>query len=232
MTETVLVTGANRGIGLEFVKQYAARGAKVYACCRRPESAPELSALAAASAGHVQIQPLDTTNPAHIANLRAVLGAEPLDILINNAGVYGPDDCAFGNTDVEAWLETFRVNSIAPVKLAEALVDHVARSRRRLIANLSSKMGRIDDNGSGGSYIYRTSKVALNMAVKSMAIDLAPRGITVLSLHPGWVLTEMGGPNAEIDTATSVRGMMKVLDEAKLADSGNFFEYDGARIPW
>jgi NAD(P)-dependent dehydrogenase (short-subunit alcohol dehydrogenase family) len=232
MSETVLITGANRGIGLEFVRFYAARGAHVYACCRQPEMARELTALAAASDGRIQVQPLDVTNARHIANLKAVLGDTPIDILINNAGIYGQDDASFGNTDVEAWLQTFRVNTIAPVKIAEALVDNVSRSQRRVMAFLSSKMGSIEDNGSGGSYVYRTSKTALNMAVKSLAIDLAPRGIAVAALHPGWVLTEMGGPNAEIDTATSVKGMARVLDALTPDGSGLFYEYDGGVIPW
>lgn len=232
MTETVLITGASRGIGLEFVKFYAERGARVYACCRQPESARDLAALAARSGGLVQVQPLDVTNERQVANLKAVLGDTPVDILINNAGIYGQDDARFGNTDVEAWLQAFRVNTIAPVKIAEALVENVARGTRRVMAFLSSKMGSIDDNGSGGSYVYRTSKTALNMAVKSMSIDLAPRGIAVVALHPGWVLTDMGGPSAEIDTATSVSGMARVLDGLDAANSGRFYEYDGSVIPW
>lgn len=232
MSENVLITGANRGIGLEFVRFYGARDARVFACCRQPESAPALAELAAASEGRIQIQPLDVTNPRHLANLKAVLHDTPIDILLSNAGIYGQTDACFGNTDVDTWLETFRVNTIAPVKLAEALVDQVAMSERRVMGFLSSKMGSIDDNGSGGSYVYRTSKTALNMAIKSMAVDLAPRGIAVAALHPGWVLTDMGGPNAEIDTKTSVAGMAQVLDGLTTETSGRFYEYDGSIIPW
>ena len=232
MSENVLITGANRGIGLEFARFYGARGARVFACCRHPESAPELAALAAGSEGRIQIQPLDVTKPSHLANLKAVLNNTPIDILLSNAGIYGQTDASFGNTDVDAWLETFRVNTIAPVKLAEALVENVAMSERRVMGFLSSKMGSIDDNGSGGSYVYRTSKTALNMAVKSMAVDLASRGIAVAALHPGWVLTDMGGPNAEIDTKTSVAGMAEVLDTLTPDGSGRFYEYDGSIIPW
>jgi len=232
MSETVLVTGANRGIGLEFVRHYAVQGATVYACCRLPEAAGDLTHVAAGSEGRVHIQPLDVTNARHVANLAAVLGERPIDILINNAGTYGQDDAHFGNTDVAAWLQAFRINTIAPVKIAEALVENLARGERRVIANLSSKMGSIEDNGSGGSYVYRSSKAALNMCVKSMAIDLAPRGIKVVAFHPGWVLTDMGGPNAEIDTRSSVAGMSRVIEGLSAEDSGRFLEYDGSVIPW
>lgn len=232
MSETVVITGANRGIGLAFVRHYAQAGATVYAGCRQPEQAGDLASLAAASGGRVQILPLDVVNPAHIANLRAVLGDRPVDILINNAGTYGQDDAHFGHTDEAAWLRAFRINTIAPVKIAEALVENVAASSRRVIACLSSKMGSIADNGSGGSYVYRSSKAALNMCVKGMAIDLAPRGITVVAFHPGWVLTEMGGPHAEIDTETSVAGMTGIIGRLSSGDSGKFLEYDGREIPW
>ncbi len=232
MTNTLIITGANRGIGLEFVKQYNAAGWRIFAGCRSPERALELNQLAAASEGRISVQPLDVTKPAHIANLAAVLGDTPVDILINSAGTYGQDDANFGNTDEQQWLETLRINTIAPMKIAEALVDNVAKSQRKIIANLSSKMGSIEDNGSGGSYVYRSSKAALNMVMKSMAIDLAPRGITVISFHPGWVLTDMGGPNAEIGTQESVSGMKQVLDGLSFEDSGKFFEYDGSEIAW
>lgn len=232
MADNVLVTGANRGIGLEMARQYASAGWRVHACCRQPERAPELSRLAAASAGQVSIHPLDVTNPAQIAALPAVLGREPLDLLINNAGVYGPDDAGFGNTDVRAWLEIFHVNAIAPLKIMEALVEPVARSRRRVMACVSSKMGSMADNRSGGSYLYRSSKAALNAVVMSAAVDLRPRGITVVALNPGWVKTDMGGPNAEITVAESVGALRAILDHVGPADGGRFIDVDGTTIPW
>ena len=232
MNGKVLVTGANRGIGLEFARQYAAARWRVYACCRHPERATELSRLAAGSDGEVSIHPLDVTNPVQIAALKAVFATETLDLLINNAGVYGQDDADFGNTDVEAWLQTFRVNAIAPMKLMEALADAVARSRRGVIACLSSKMGSMADNRSGGSYVYRSSKAALNAVVKSAAVDLRPRGLTVVALHPGWVKTDMGGANAEISVTQSVGAMCAVLDSLDIADSGRFIDVDGSTIPW
>ena len=230
--ESILITGANRGIGLEFAHEYAAAGWRVYACCRRPELARELSRLAAASEGQVSIHPLDVTSPAQVAALPAVLGREPLDLLVNNAGIYGPDDGGFGSTDVAAWLATFHVNAIAPLKIMEALAAHVARSRRKLVACVSSKMGSMADNSSGGSYAYRSSKAALNAVVASAALDLRPRGITVVALNPGWVKTDMGGPNAEIGVAESVSALRAILDRLTLADSGRFIDVDGATIPW
>jgi len=232
MTDNILISGANRGVGLEFVRQYAAAGWRVHACCRRPERATELIRLAAASGGEVSIHPLDVTNAAQIAALPAILGDGPLEVLVNNAGVYGQDDADFGNTDVAAWLHTFHVNAIAPLKLMEALAEPIARGHRRLVACLSSKMGSMADNRSGGSYVYRSSKAALNAVVKSAAVDLRSRGITVVALHPGWVLTDMGGPNAEITTAQSVGAMRAVLDGLTPADSGRFIDLDGSTIPW
>jgi NAD(P)-dependent dehydrogenase (short-subunit alcohol dehydrogenase family) len=232
MTDKVLITGANRGIGLEMARQYASDGWRVYACCRQPERAQALSRLAAGAAGRVSIHPLDVTNAAQIAALPAVLGDASLDLLINNAGVYGQDDARFGNTDVSAWLRTFEVNAIAPLKIMEALVESVARSHRRVMACVSSKMGSMADNRSGGSYVYRSSKAALNAVVTSAAVDLRDRGITVVALNPGWVKTDMGGPNAEITVAESVTALRAVLDRVGPGDSGRFIDVDGTTIPW
>jgi NAD(P)-dependent dehydrogenase (short-subunit alcohol dehydrogenase family) len=232
MSRTLLVTGASRGIGLEFVRQYAGQGWRVYAGCRAPETAVELNRLAAASAGRISVHPLDVTKATHIKAMQAVLGRTPLDILLNNAGIYGQDNARFGNTDPERWLETFRINSIAPLKLMEALVENVAASERRIMATLSSKMGSMADNGSGGSYVYRASKAAVNAVMVSAAIDLRPRGITAVALHPGWVKTDMGGPNAEITVQQSVTALRGILNHITLADSGRFFDVDGTLIPW
>jgi NAD(P)-dependent dehydrogenase (short-subunit alcohol dehydrogenase family) len=232
MTDKVLITGANRGIGLEMARQYAADGWRVYACCRQPERAPALSRLAADTAGRLSIHPLDVTNAAQVAALPVVLGDDSLDLLINNAGIYGQDDAGFGNTDVAAWLRTFEVNAIAPLKIMEALVDAVARSRRRVMACVSSKMGSMADNRSGGSYVYRSSKAALNAVVMSAAVDLRHRGIAVVALNPGWVKTDMGGPNAEITVTQSVTALRALLDRVGPADSGRFIDVDGSTIPW
>lgn len=232
MSGTILVTGANRGIGLEFVRQYGEAGWRVHAACRSPENAHELADLASALSGRINIHPLDVTKAPHIEMLAAVLKEEPIDILLNNAGVYGQDDASFGKTDTAKWLDTFAVNTMAPMKMMEALVDRVAASDRRIIASISSKMGSVADNASGGSYVYRSSKAALNAVMKSAAIDLTPRGVICVILHPGWVRTDMGGADAEITVGESVSGMRAILDRVTAADIGSFFDVDGSIIPW
>ncbi len=230
-TPTLLITGANRGLGLEFARQYAADGWRVIACCRKPDAADKLRALAEAHPA-IEIHALDVTDGEQLAALAASLRDQPIDLLLSNAGIYGPRGANFGNVPADDWLRVFEVNSVAPLMLAQAFADNVAASEHKRIAVVSSKMGSIDDNGSGGSYIYRSSKTAVNMVVKSLSIDLAERGITVVTLHPGWVRTDMGGPNAEISVEQSIAGMKAVLDGAGPAQSGHFIEYDGNPIPW
>lgn len=232
MTDTVLITGANRGIGLEFVRQYAAAGWRVFAGCRSPENAGSLLDLAQRYPEQISVHPLDVTQGTQIGALRAAVGSTPIDLLINNAGTYGQKNSGFGSTDEALWLECMRINVIAPMKMMEAFADAVAASGQRVIASLSSKMGSISDNTSGGSYVYRSSKAALNAVMKSAAIDLRERGITAVILHPGWVQTDMGGPNALITVEESVTLMRKVLDGVQPADAGTFFDKDGTVIPW
>ena len=227
----VLITGASRGIGIELVRQYAQAGWRVYATCRSPERAMDLSRLAAANQGSVTVQPLDVTEPRHLQALRATLSDIPLDLLINNAGVLGPPVQGFGDTDIDAWVYALRVNAIAPIKLMECLADNLAACNG-VAANLSSKMGSISENSSGGYYIYRSSKAALNAVVKSAALDLARRGIVVVALHPGWVRTTMGGPEAPLDAMESVMRLRRILDRLGPADSGRFFDIDGTPVPW
>lgn len=227
---TVLVTGANRGIGLEFVRQYAAHGYSVIACCRDPLNAAALNALASSSGGKVSVHALDVSDFNQIERLASALEGQTIDILINNAGLYPHG--SFGAIDYADWDMAFRINSMVPMKMVECFVEHVASSRLRKIVTLSSKMGSIADNGSGGSYLYRTSKVAANMLMKSLAIDLKPRGIAAATLHPGWVKTEMGGPNALITTEQSVAGMRAVIDQLSTSNAGRFIAYDGQEIPW
>ena len=226
---TVLITGANRGIGLEFSKQYAADGWQVLACCRHPQSALDLQALAQSN-NNIKIYGLDVADFAQIDALALQLKHENIDLLINNAGVYPSSN--FGDTDYNDWADGFKVNSMAPLKMAEAFVQHITRSQLKKIATLSSKMGSIDDNGSGESYSYRSSKCAANMVMKSLSIDLKPYGISVVTLHPGWVQTDMGGSNAMINTQTSVTGLRKVMDNLSLSTSGQFIAYDGKAINW
>ncbi|HKJ52416.1 MAG TPA: SDR family oxidoreductase [Gammaproteobacteria bacterium] len=228
---TVLITGANRGIGLELCEQFAADGWQVIACCRNPDSAKALQALGERYPG-IEVQALEVTDYARVDELAKRLEGRPIDILLSNAGIYGPKGVAFGKVDPAAWREVLEVNTIAPLMLVQAFVSHLAASRQKLVAVISSKVGSIADNRSGGSYLYRSSKTAVNQVVKSLSIDLAGRGIAVISLHPGWVQTDMGGPDAEIDTAESVAGLKSILQSAGSAQSGRFLEYNGKQIPW
>lgn len=228
---TLLITGANRGLGLEFVKQYLADGWKVLACCRKPADAGALQEVASGSDGRVTIHELDVADFGRIDALAKELAGESIDLLLNNAGVFG-DRNSFGGVEYKVWERTFRINTMAPHKMAEAFIEHVAKSERKQIAHVTSKMGSIADNGSGGSYVYRSSKSALNMVTKSQALDLRSRGVTCVVLHPGWVATDMGGAGAPVQPPESVAGMKSVLDGLTLEQSGKFFEFSGAEVPW
>jgi NAD(P)-dependent dehydrogenase (short-subunit alcohol dehydrogenase family) len=225
----VLITGANRGLGLEFSKQYAADGWNVLACCRNPESAQALQTIAK-TYPNLQIFALDVDDFKQIDALALQLKNQPIDVLINNAGIY--PESAFGDTNYDDWAQAFKINAMASLKMAEAFVQHVAKSQLKKIATLSSKMGSIDDNGSGESYIYRSSKTAVNMVMKSLSIDLKPYGISIVTLHPGWVQTDMGGPNGLINTQTSVAGMRAVIERLNLENTGQFIAFDGKCIAW
>jgi NAD(P)-dependent dehydrogenase (short-subunit alcohol dehydrogenase family) len=223
----VLITGANRGIGFEFVKSFAVDGLRVHACSRNVEKSKEVLALS----GDVVCHKLDVTNGLKVASLARELAEEPLDLLINNAGVYGPRT-GFGETDYEEWANVLQVNTLAPLRMVERFVGLIEKGERKTVVNISSKMGSIEQNTSGGSDIYRSSKTALNMVTKSLSNDLAGRGFTVVSFHPGWVATEMGGEEAEISPTDSVAGMRRVIDGLATTDNGKFFNYDGAEIQW
>jgi NAD(P)-dependent dehydrogenase (short-subunit alcohol dehydrogenase family) len=231
--KTLLITGANRGIGLEFCNQYAAAGWRILACCRDPHKADALNKLAARHPELVKIHALDVTNHAQIEQLARTLADETIDLLINNAGVY-PDAGrgGFGHTDYAEWMVAFSINTMAPLKMVESFVKQIARSKLKLIVTITSQMGSIDDNSSGGSYLYRSSKAAANMVVKSLAVDLKEKGITSVAFNPGWVKTDMGGPNAMIPVEQSVTDMRKVIDGLTLADTGKFIGNDGVVIPW
>lgn len=231
--QTVLITGANRGIGLELVRQYAAAGWRVLACCRTPAQAVALNELAYRHPATLEVHALDVSDFARIEQLARQLADEAIDVLLNNAGVYPQADRrGFGHTDYEEWSRALRINTMAPLRMAECFVDQVARSERRIIATVSSMMGSVADNSSGGSYLYRSSKAAVNMVNRSLAHDLKERGITAVVLNPGWVKTDMGGPNAMIEVEESVAGLRRVLADIRLADSGRFLNYDGQEIPW
>ncbi|MFP4004219.1 MAG: SDR family oxidoreductase [Alphaproteobacteria bacterium] len=228
---TILVTGANRGIGLEFARQYAENGANVIACCRNPEQAEDLAAIARDHKDRVEIIQLDVTDAASVELLGRRLEGRPIDVLINNAGVMGGRRQQFGDLDYHEWAHCLSVNVMGPMRVSETLADNVAAGDERKIVNVSSRMGSIGD-ASGGAYIYRTSKAALNMASRVLANELADRGVTVLAVHPGWVQTRMGGANAAVTPRDSVSGLRALIEKAGPEMSGRFWHYEGWEIPW
>ena len=226
----VVITGANRGIGLEFVSQYLADGWQVYGCCRRPESATQLAGLASNSA--LSIHELDVGNPDSVEKLALALSEQSIDLLINNAGIYGGERQSFGDIDYAQWTRVLEVNTLGPYRVSTALANPVGNSEQRMIVNVSSAMGSIERYTTGGHYIYRSSKAALNMVTVNLAHDLRSRGITVLSVHPGWVRTDMGGSSADISPRTSAAGLRQLISNATIKDSGRFFSWDGSALPW
>ncbi|HLZ04449.1 MAG TPA: SDR family oxidoreductase [Bradyrhizobium sp.] len=221
---TILVTGCDSGLGVEFARQYAVEGHRVIATCLDPASASETAAIR----GQVEVIGLDVTDHAAIEKLAARLKAEPIDILLNNAGIARPHP-PFGATDYPLWRRILETNLIGPMKMAECFVEHVARSELKVMAFISSRMGSIASNNSGGSYAYRSSKAGLNMIVKSLAVDLAPRAICVLALHPGWAATEPGG---RVPVSESVAGMRGVIHRAGRHHTGSFVTYNDQPLPW
>lgn len=225
---SVLITGANRGIGLEMARQYAADGWKVYACVRDTKKARILNM----ADGDITVLPLDVTSDKSIAALAKTLKNKPIDILVNNAGIFGAGPQDFGKTDAKGWLKTFHVNAIGPLHVLEALIPNLAKGKNKVAATISSLMGSIADLQSGGNYAYRTSKAAVNMTMSIAAREMKERGITVVLLNPGWVQTDMGGSAAPLVAEDSVKGLRKVLSKVKSSDSGKFINHDGTKLPW
>jgi len=222
---TILITGGSRGIGKALVEFYKRDGWHVIATCRDPGAAQDVLAD--------EVLPLEVTSEESILSLRAAVGARPIDVLWNNAGVYLDKGTDLAGTGFDAWSETFAVNSIAPLRLSVAFVENVAASDRKTIAFTSSRMGSIGDlSGAANGYAYRSSKTALNMAGAMLANDLQPQGIKTVMLHPGWVQTDMGGASADITTEVSAHGMKQVVDGLTDAQSGTFLNYDGNSWPW
>ena len=219
---TILISGAGRGLGLELSRQYAADGWRVIGTVR--------SASAKLPPG-VERHIADVTDVKQVAALARALRGMALDVLFCNAGIIGKRGMALGSFDYESWQEVFRVNVLGAAALAEALVDNVAASERKVIAMMSSRLGSIAEAG-GVTLPYATSKAALNMLVKGLAATLAGRGIIVVAVSPGWVRTDMGGAGAPLAPETSVAGLRRVIDGLTAAQSGKFFSHDGSTIPW
>ncbi|MEJ2087137.1 MAG: SDR family oxidoreductase [Gammaproteobacteria bacterium] len=226
---TVLITGANRGVGLELAKLYAARGDTVLACCRDPEAAQALSAVQ----GDVEILGVHVSDGDSVAALARTLEGRTIDILINNAGASGPayDRQNARVMDFEGWLDTFEVNTLAPVRVMQALLENLKASADAKVVSITSQMGALSLD-MPVAYAYCTSKAALNKFMKMAAIDLGKDGINVCVIHPGWVRTDMGGPNAEISPEESAEGIVKVIDGLNASNNGSFWKWNGEVHGW
>jgi NAD(P)-dependent dehydrogenase (short-subunit alcohol dehydrogenase family) len=221
----ILISGAGRGLGFELARQYAEDGWRVIGTVRDAAARKRLEKLG------VEATIADVTRLDQVRQVAKKLQGVALDVLFCNAGITGKRGMALGSFDYASWEEVLRVNLLGAAALAEALIDHVAASERKVIAMMSSRLGSITES-SGMTLPYATSKAALNMLVKGLAATLAPKGVITVALSPGWVRTDMGGAGAPLASETSVAGLRKVIAGLTPADSGKFFSYDGSAIPW
>ncbi len=236
----VLVTGANRGLGFEFVRQYAQDGWRVLACCRQPTYAQALTEIVAQSDGGVTTHQVDVADFVRIEGLASELKDVAIDVLINCAGTAGKytidegamEHQAFGHFDAEEWMDVYRINVMAPMRMSEVFIEQVAASDQKKIITLTSELGSMEFNTIGRLYPYRASKAAVNAIMKSMSIDLAEKDVIAIPLHPGWVSTDMGGKNAPVGVEESVTGMRHVIDALTMAKSGRYLTYEGKEMPW
>lgn len=225
--KTALITGANKGIGLEFCRQLKEKGYYVIGCCRTPSQADDLKGLAN------EVIQLDVTNKNDINALVKTLNDRPIDLLINNAGISGEQGVTVGNVNRENFMDVLNVNCISVVKISDALLPNVKKSEDKNILVITSQMGSIADNKQGRSYAYRSSKAALNCAMRSFAIDIEAMGVHVMLIHPGWVKTDMGGANALVDTQTSVAGMLQQAEKHFPESHAEVIRrFDGDTVAW
>jgi NAD(P)-dependent dehydrogenase (short-subunit alcohol dehydrogenase family) len=225
-----VITGANRGIGLEFVRQLLARGDSVTAAVRDPRHADELKHLESRADGRLAIHSCDVASDASVSAFAKAIGDRAIDLVVNNAGVYGGDRQEAGDMDFDDALHTYNVNALGAVRVTFALRPKFARNAK--VVSVTSGMGSIGDNRSGGYYGYRMSKAALNMAAKSFAVDLRSDGIASAVINPGWVQTNMGGASAPTAVEDSVRGMLKQIDALTVSNTGTFLDWRGGEYPW
>ncbi|MEQ8587379.1 MAG: SDR family oxidoreductase [Thalassobaculaceae bacterium] len=224
---TVLITGANRGIGLELARQYAAEGWRVIATCRNPGAADALNGIE----GDIDVYPLDVDDPATLTALATSLKGQEIDVLFNNAGININKVPSIGDIDYDAWAQTMATNVFAPIRVAWTFRDNVLASSMKVMAFTSSLMASIERNG-GGNAVYRSSKTALNMAAHCLSLELADKGAIVALLHPGHVRTDMGGASAPVTAEESAAGLRDVISKLTPEDNGCFRNYDGTDFPW
>lgn len=227
----VLITGANRGIGLALVRSLAMRGDRILATCREPDEAVDLKALGASPGFAVEVIAMDVADPLSIDDARDLVGDRRLDILVNNAGVLGPARQSTLDMDFEGWLHAFEINTIAPLRVVQAFLPNLRRSDAARILTVSSRMGSLAYNRSD-RIAYRSSKSAVNKVMQGLATDLRGEGIAVSVVHPGWVATDMGGNSADLSPDVSAAGIVRVLDKMRAVDSPRFYNYDGSELPW
>ena len=226
---TVFITGANRGIGLEMARQYGADGWSVIATCRNPIAPGELATIQ----GDIRVHGLDVADHRQVDRLAGEMAGTKIDLLINNAGVYGDRNYGYQDIDYMDWEQSFRINTIAPLKVAGAFLPLVAANGGGMIATVSSVLSSIAESSpNSASYAYRTSKAAVNMAMHVFAEEVRAQNVAVVLLHPGWVQTDMGGENADLTPQESVKGMRAVIDGLSRDRNGKFYDHSGREIPW
>ncbi|UCF67590.1 MAG: SDR family oxidoreductase [Acidobacteriota bacterium] len=233
-SERVVITGAGRGLGLEFTRQYLAAGAGVFALARHPDASTGLQALLTAHPDRLRTAEADVTDGPLIAAAHDAVRSqwEGIDVLINNAGTYGPHEATLQSLDLGEVRDVLEINTYGPIRVTTALLDLVRLGTHPRVVNITSLMGSIGDNTSGGSWAYRISKAALNMVTRNMAHELTPLGIAVIALHPGWVRTDMGSHRAPLEAPESVREMISTISQLTLEQGGRFLDRTGHPLPW
>ena len=222
----ILIIGANRGLGLEFAKQYSNKNHNIFATTRNNSASQELNEIK-----NSNIFELDLNSDESLNKFVNEISPQKIDILIHNAGIFR-DEQLEQDLDINAWMNEMRINAVIPIILARKLKANIQMAKDKKIVFISSQMGSIDDNYSGRFYFYRSSKSALNSAAKSLSIDWKEDGISILIIHPGWVKTDMGGDNANLEISDSISQMIKVIDDMTLSNSGSFVNYAGKKIEW
>ena len=229
---SVLITGANRGLGLEFARQYGADGWRVFACCRSPGGATELAEIAGSRPDMLTVHEMDVTDGASVGAVAGSLRAETIDLLVNNAGLLGSREWAFGKTDFDNWTDTFEVNVFGAIRVLEAFSDHVARSDLKQMITISSALGSVTNATAPRNLPYRTSKAAVNMAVRCVSTALESQGVTCVAVSPGWVQTDMGGGNADLTPEQSVSNLRRLFETLRPEHTSAFLNHDGSEIAW